>query len=165
MDNQPTILDRAVKISIIGGVLIVALSIAYYLVVFLPQKENNRIAEQQKQEQQDGKIEQLKTQELKDQQKREYISKRKNDCLQVYKTEDGKWNNVESYEYDEKYDICFVLYKDQGGTNPARCKNLMSDLSKFYDKEGGIPPYGMSAQDFMNGEWAACLNGTTRKKF
>lgn len=39
MENQPTTLDKAVKISIIAGALIVALSIAYYLVIFLPKKQ------------------------------------------------------------------------------------------------------------------------------
>ena len=47
MENQLTKLDKAVKISIIAGALIVALSIAYYLVVFLPKKEK-MILEQQK---------------------------------------------------------------------------------------------------------------------
>ena len=44
-------MDKAVKISIIAGALIVSLSIAYYLVIFLPQKEQNRI-ELEKQERQ-----------------------------------------------------------------------------------------------------------------
>ena len=50
MENQPTALDKAVKISVIIGALIVALSLAYYLVIFMPQKEKARV-EQQKQEQ------------------------------------------------------------------------------------------------------------------
>jgi len=50
MGDQPTTLDKAVKVSIIAGALIIALSIAYYLVIFMPQKEKARI-EQQKQEQ------------------------------------------------------------------------------------------------------------------
>jgi hypothetical protein len=45
MENQSTQLDKAVKISIIAGALIVALSIAYYLVVFLPKKEVTRVEE------------------------------------------------------------------------------------------------------------------------
>lgn len=49
--EQQTKLDKAVKISIIAGALIITLSIAYYLVVFMPQKEKARV-EQQKQEQQ-----------------------------------------------------------------------------------------------------------------
>lgn len=43
MENQPTKLDRAVKISIIIGALLLASSIAYYLVIFLPQKERTML--------------------------------------------------------------------------------------------------------------------------
>lgn len=39
MENQPTKLDKSVKISIIAGTLIVALSIAYYLVIIPIVKE------------------------------------------------------------------------------------------------------------------------------
>ena len=38
MEDQPTKLDKAIKISAIAGALIVALSAAYYLVIFLPNK-------------------------------------------------------------------------------------------------------------------------------
>lgn len=38
MENQPTKLDKAVKISIIVGALVIALSVAYYSVIFLPNK-------------------------------------------------------------------------------------------------------------------------------
>lgn len=51
MENQPSQLDKAVKISIIAGALIVALSFAYYLVIFLPKKETMRIAQQQQEQQ------------------------------------------------------------------------------------------------------------------
>lgn len=50
MENQPTQLDKAVKISIIAGALIVALSFAYYLVIFLPKKEATRIEEKHRAE-------------------------------------------------------------------------------------------------------------------
>jgi uncharacterized protein YxeA len=48
-------MDKALKISIIVGILIVALSIAYYLVIFLPnkakqQQENDKVKQEQKQE-------------------------------------------------------------------------------------------------------------------
>lgn len=39
MENQPSKLDRAVKISIMASALIVALSVAYYLVIFLPEQK------------------------------------------------------------------------------------------------------------------------------
>ncbi len=51
MENQPSKIDKAVKISIIVGTLIVALSIAYYLVIFLPKKAEMAL-EQRAQEQQ-----------------------------------------------------------------------------------------------------------------
>jgi hypothetical protein len=62
MDNKPTTLDKAVKVSIIAGTLIVTLSVAYYLVIFLPHKEK-QILEQQQREQQarnDAKAESIK---------------------------------------------------------------------------------------------------------
>lgn len=48
MEKEPTTLDRAVKVSIIAGVLIVALSIGYYLIIFLPKKEMTRAEQQSK---------------------------------------------------------------------------------------------------------------------
>lgn len=48
-ENKPSKLDKLVKISIMAGASIVALSVAYYLVIFLPQKEKTKI-EQLKQE-------------------------------------------------------------------------------------------------------------------
>ncbi len=53
MENQQTKLDKAAKISIVVGSLMIALSIAYYLVIFLPKSEVIRW-EQQK-EAQDAK--------------------------------------------------------------------------------------------------------------
>ena len=46
MENKSTKLDKAVKISIIVGALIIALSVAYYLVIFMPQKEKARVKQQ-----------------------------------------------------------------------------------------------------------------------
>lgn len=42
MENNSGKLDKLMKLSIIVGVLIVALSIAYYLVIFLPKKESEK---------------------------------------------------------------------------------------------------------------------------
>lgn len=50
MGNQPTALDKAAKISIIAGASLVALSIVYYLVIFLPQKETNRLEQEKNKE-------------------------------------------------------------------------------------------------------------------
>lgn len=47
MENQPTKLDKAVKISVIAGALLVALSVAYYLVVYIPKRDKTRMEQQQ----------------------------------------------------------------------------------------------------------------------
>lgn len=46
MENQPTKLDKVMKISIIVGALIVGLSIAYYLVVYIPKRDESKLARQ-----------------------------------------------------------------------------------------------------------------------
>jgi len=48
MENKVSILDKAVKISIIAGALIVALSVAYYFIVFIPNKENYKQTQEKK---------------------------------------------------------------------------------------------------------------------
>jgi len=51
MKNEQTKIDKAVEISIVAGALIVGLSIAYYLVIYIPQRDKAK-AEQQQQEKQ-----------------------------------------------------------------------------------------------------------------
>ncbi|MGW8184998.1 MAG: hypothetical protein ACWGHO_02710 [Candidatus Moraniibacteriota bacterium] len=46
MENNLSKLDKLMKLSMIVGVLIMALSVAYYLVIFMPQKERARIEQQ-----------------------------------------------------------------------------------------------------------------------
>jgi hypothetical protein len=153
MENNATILDKAVKIGIVVGTLIVGLSVAYYLVVYIPQRDKAKV-EQQKQEQ---IAKDMKDSQIVEQQKKEYISKRKSDCMQVYKTEDDKWNNVESYEYVEKIDRCYVLYKSQGRQKDrATCDKISENIRKIdmVDKE-----------IIANLEWVDCMNNLDRKPF
>lgn len=41
-------MDKAIKMGIVAGILVVACSIGYYFVVFLPKKENYKQAQEQK---------------------------------------------------------------------------------------------------------------------
>ena len=50
MENQPTKLDKAMKISIIAGALIAGLSIAYYLVVYIPKRDEAKLVQQKSNE-------------------------------------------------------------------------------------------------------------------
>jgi ABC-type multidrug transport system fused ATPase/permease subunit len=118
-------IDEFLKLSIIVVIILIGLSIAYYFFLFLPNKEKMRIeaenakAEQQKQEQL------LADQQKKEQEQKDYIAKRKSDCLAIYKAESDKWNNVLEWHYIEPSnsnyksilnllhnDTCEILYKD-----------------------------------------------------
>ena len=53
------------------------------------------------------------------QQQKEYIAKRKLDCLTIYKAESDKFNNVQSWNYDHIIDVygviddaCEIIYKN-----------------------------------------------------
>lgn len=56
-----------------------------------------------------------------EQEKAEFISKKKNDCLSIYKTEDDKWNNVSGWRYNEQDDKCYVEYKEATPKSEAQC--------------------------------------------
>ena len=61
MENQSTPLDKVMKISVILAVLVFSFSIAYYFVIFLPQKEKLALEQQkQLQESKDKKEQQAK---------------------------------------------------------------------------------------------------------
>lgn len=75
MENQPTKLDKAVKISVLVGILVVALSVASYFVISLLQKERVRI-DQQKQEQQ--------AKEQKEKIEKEILSQKEDDQAYIW---------------------------------------------------------------------------------
>ena len=43
MKNKKNNIDDYLKLSVIGGIIIVAVSIAYYFVIFIPHKESQKI--------------------------------------------------------------------------------------------------------------------------
>jgi len=56
-----------------------------------------------------------------EQDKKEYIAKRKRDCLDIYEIESDKWNNTVSWQYHYEADswtflyqsdTCEIIYKD-----------------------------------------------------
>ncbi len=87
-ENKPSKLDKLVKISIIAGALITALSITYYLVIFLPQKEKVRI-EMQGREQE--KLEELRK-----------------ECAEwaLNKATNNKTTGYQQDAYDDYFDRC-----------------------------------------------------------
>lgn len=55
---------------------------------------------------------------------KEFDAERKSDCLQVYTTESGKWNNVRGWRYDDYYDTCYIRYKETVAKSDAECDKI-----------------------------------------
>lgn len=110
MESQPTKLDKAVKISIIAGALIVALSIAYHLVVFLPKKEATRI-ELQKQEQETKRLEEVAKQE-----KLKEVVKKVRELDDQGKSDEGTKLIENSNLTLEEQEAVYKVFKSASGT-------------------------------------------------
>ena len=63
-------------------------------------------------------------QQKAEQTQKEYIAKRKTDCLDIYKVEGDKWNNVLGWRYSETDDQCLIRYKDSSPKSDAKCDEL-----------------------------------------
>ena len=50
--------------------------------------------------------------------------KRKEDCLNIYKTESDKWPNVSGWFYSESDNTCHIVYKDPNPKSDAKCEKL-----------------------------------------
>ncbi|MBI4093258.1 MAG: hypothetical protein HY420_05025 [Candidatus Kerfeldbacteria bacterium] len=56
-----------------------------------------------------------------EQDNKEFVAQRKSDCLDIYKTESDKWNNVRGWRYDEEGDKCMIRYKDDKPKSDTQC--------------------------------------------
>lgn len=65
----------------------------------------------------DRRLEDIKMEQVK----KEYTAKRKNDCLNIYKTEGEKYNNVSGWNYDDEIDLCNITYKEQKPKSASQC--------------------------------------------
>lgn len=97
MENQSTKLDKAVKISVLVGILVVALSVASYFVISLLQKERVRI-DQQKQEQQ--------AKEQKEKIEKEILTQKEDDQAYIWmiqNLDDARAKEVKSKLLEKNY--------------------------------------------------------------
>lgn len=68
---------------------------------------------------------------------REYVAKRKLDCLAIYKTESDKWNNVKGWNYVEPSDnpfdfgadTCEIIYEN-GKYNENVCSAKLAEYEE-----------------------------------
>ncbi len=73
--------------------------------------------------QDDKRTEETKT----EQEKKEYIARRKSECYEIYEKERDRWNNVEDLVYSEVRDVCIVKYKS---SDPARTEEECKEITK-----------------------------------
>jgi hypothetical protein len=111
MENKPTTIDKAVKLSIIAGALMLTLSIAYYLVIFLPNKEATRV-ELQGQEKQEAAEKKLAS-ELQVKKEKCFIDAKKYHEAYI-KSIEGYYREPK-YSYNQELEKC--LYS--GGYNKS----------------------------------------------
>ena len=83
--------NKLTKGVLIFSALLVAFSIFYHYVIFLPQKEEARL----------------------EQQRQEYVAKRKGECYDIEQRERKNYNNVDGSFYDEENDVCKVRYENK----------------------------------------------------
>jgi nitrogen fixation-related uncharacterized protein len=55
---------------------------------------------------------------------KKYLADRKQDCLDIYKTESDKWSNVRGWRFNEDDDECLIRYKDPDPKTDEECDEL-----------------------------------------
>ncbi|HUS50558.1 MAG TPA: hypothetical protein VMZ91_10365 [Candidatus Paceibacterota bacterium] len=127
--------DKLTKGVLIFSLLLVAFSVFYYCVIFLPQKEEARL----------------------EQERQEYVAKRKGECYDIYLQEKKNWSNVEGFDYDEGRDVCIVKYKSsEPAKSKEECKKIIENLSEIKSK---------SLRDMILRNYFNCWNNTFIKEF
>jgi len=127
--------DKLIKGVLVFSLLLVALSVFYYYVIFLPQKGEARLEQEHK----------------------EYVAKRKGECYDVYIQEKKDWTNVEHFSYSEVRDVCIVRYKklDEPTKTKEECEEMIKNTSKMNDywKEISVEYYYNCLENWFSKEF------------
>lgn len=153
--KEENLLEKVNKLSLPATILIgcVILGGFYY---FSQMSKQNSIEKQQQAEME------LK----KETDRQDHITKRRAECLQIYKTESDKWNNTQSFRYIEPVehpslfessDVCEITYKEPNKKSQAQCdKNL--EAAKAISSDDTAPSWAIDA-------YFSCSDGTFTKEF
>jgi hypothetical protein len=135
MDKSKFILPISILIgaAIIGG----------FFYAIQVNKQSSIERQQQLKSEEDKRLGEAKAQ----QDKQEFIAKKKNDCLSIYKTEDEKWNNVVGWRYNEDGDECYIEYTEKEPKTEEECDSEISALASNLRK------------------YTLCMNGKFEKLF
>ena len=86
--------------------------------------------------------------------KRDYINKRKAECYEIYNKEKKNWNNAMRPAYDDRDDICRVIYKSAAYWKGTACVDLIptsdmsSDVFRYNLRQYGLCEESAFEQDF-----------------
>jgi len=105
--------DKLTKGVLVFSLLLVALSVFYYYVIFLPWKEETRLEREHK----------------------EYVAKRKGECYDIYIQEKKDWANVEHINYSEVRDVCIISFKkpNEPAKTKEECEEIIKNVSEMSD--------------------------------
>lgn len=146
--------DKLTKGVLFFSLLLVAFSVFYYCVIFLPQKEEARL-EQQKQEQ---LVKEERERQALDQEHKEYIAKRRGECYDIYLQEKKNWSNVKGFYYSEARDVCIVRYKSsEPAKTKEKCEEMIKDIWEI--KSDSL------LREIIWDNYLNCLDNTFSKEF
>lgn len=101
------------KVGILAALFIIAFSVFYYFMVFIPEKEL-MIINQQKQKEEEVKIQNAQA----------TIFDNKIKCNNLYDTLRKQFNNVAAVYYSEQLNTCMVKYFKNGQTEETTIENF-----------------------------------------
>ena len=114
-------IDKATKISVIAGILLISVSFFYYYVIFLPQKEQARL-EQQRQEQ-----------SAKEEKERQAIERELQERKEAKQNLDACIDNAKTRYSNRWEEEC-----EARGKLTSKCISLLKMTFKEYQEEKGI---------------------------
>lgn len=109
--------------------LVLAISILLGCIIlggFFYASQVNKQQSIERQQQIGLEAERQKAEAKAEQERKEYVAKRKGECYEIYEKERDKWNNVKSNFYNEKRDVCEITYK-QNKYNEAICEEKLKE--------------------------------------
>lgn len=126
VENLLNIMDfnkLIIPVSIIIGSLVIG---GFFYAIQVNKQES--IEMQQRLELQSKQTQQTLEDERK---QKEYLAERKSDCLDIYTTEDKKWNNIRGWRFDESNELCYIRYKDPKPKTDEECDSMYSTKGDF----------------------------------
>lgn len=139
--NEVDVLDKVNRLSLPATILIASIVLGGFYYASQASKQGS-IERQQE-------AERLADKNREDQL---FITKQKESCLNIYKVEINKWNNVNGWRYDEAKDNCYIQYRESIKKTAQQC-----DV-EYKNEEGDVSPLF-----FM--DWLLCKDGLFEKVF